>query len=213
MASTHFGFRPSANEKPLPSRGVSSTQNRSAPLSRGASLTGFHSSGRSLTRSTSTAPTSRNGSIAPFRPSPSSEGSQVPKRSSQVPRPLSRTYSVHNLEGHMTHRKSTHNSWPSQHQSLRPLDDDDNQSEDGSQFPQEDYENERPACDIEPSIDEVSPDEDDRMARRALRGITGPVKLSHTDMFTEPTPEREPEDYNLNLEDARQIPSDRDIGM
>lgn len=213
-AGIHFGFQPSANEKPPPSHGVSSTQNRSAPSSHGPSLTGFHSSSGSLP-CTSTAPTSRNSSVAPFHPSPSSEGSQVPNQSSQVSCPLSRTYSVHNLEGHtVTHpSKSTHKSWPSQHQSLHPLNDDDNQSEDGSQYHQEDHANECLACDIEPSIDEVLPDEDDRMARRVLRGINNHVKLSHTDTFTEPTPEREPEDYNLNLEGTHQIPSDRDIGM
>jgi len=141
----------------------------------------------------------------------------MPKKSFQVPRPVLRTYSVHNLQGYTPHPSEfTQNTWPSQCQSLQPLHDDDQSDDylhDGNQSPQENHENERPTCDIKPDIDEVSPDEDDRMARSALRGINSHIKLSHTNTFTDPNPEHEPEDYNLNLEDTCQIPSDRDIGM
>lgn len=115
----------------------------------------------------------------------------------------------------MTHLSQfTHNFQSSQHQSPQSLDDIDSQSDnfDGSQFPQENHENKCYACDIEPDINEISPDEDDRIARRALQGINNHIKLTRTDTFTEPTPEHEAEDYSLNLDGTRQIPSDCDIG-
>ena len=170
--------------------------------------TGLHST--SLSRGSSTAPTSHGSSVTVFHPSPSSEAFRVPKRSSQAPHPVSWTYSIHNLQ-------ATHPSQftrPSQYQS-RPLDNDVNQSGsyllDDGRFPREAYENGHPTCDIEPDIDEVSPDEDDRIARRAFRGINIHFKLSHTDTFTDPTPGHEPDDCSLHLESTHQ-PSDRDIG-
>ena len=88
-----------------------------------------------------------------------------------MPRPVSQTYSVHNLEDHMLLlNDSTHNSWP-QHQFSQPLNGGDDQSSD---YPlpdgyQEGDGNERRICD-ELTIDEISPDEDDRLARKALQG-------------------------------------------
>ena len=166
-AGTHFGLRPSINEK-------SSAQHRSTHSSRAPSIPSFHSSA-SVPRTTSKALTSRSGSVVSFRPSPSLESSHVSRRSSQVSRPISRTYSVHNLEDPSPYlSQSTHGSWPPQYQSFQPPNDGDDQSDEhslsGSQFPQEGHGNERPVCDIEPNIDEISPDEDDRMARRALQG-------------------------------------------
>ena len=108
-------------------------------------------------------------------------------------------------------------SQPSQYQSPQSFQDDGNQSDDHShnsgEFPQEVYQNERPACDIEPEIDEISPDEDDRIARRALRGINNHIKLFRTNASTDPTPEHESQDYSPNFENMRQISSDHDIGM
>ena len=66
---------------------------------------------------------------------------------------------------------------------------------------------------MEPDIDEISPDEDDRMARQALRGISNHIKLTHTNTFTDPTPEHKPEGYSLGFGDTCQIISDRDLSM
>ena len=196
---THFGFWPSAYNKPCPSYKISSVQNPSAPPSCVPGPTGLH--GISLSRSSF---------ITHLCPSISFEGSHLPMKSFQVPHPVSWTYSIHNLQGHMLHpSKFTQNS--------QPFNDDGNQSDNGlhdsSQFPQEIHGNEHSTCDIEPSIDEISPDEDNRMARRALRGINNHIKLLCTNMSTDPTPEHKSEDYSLNFEDMHQIPSDHDIGM
>ena len=110
----------------------------------------------------------------------------------------------------------TQNSQPSQYQFRPPICDDGNKSDyfhDSGQFPQEDHASGHPACDMEPDIDKISPDEDDRMARQALRGISNCIKLSRTNTFTDPTPEHEPERYSLGFGDTRQIISDRDLGM
>ncbi|KIM64571.1 hypothetical protein SCLCIDRAFT_23310 [Scleroderma citrinum Foug A] len=202
-AGTHSGFRPSANNKSLPSHDISSGKNQSAPSSHASGLAGLQST--SASHNFSRAPTD-----ALFCPSPLSEGSHVPKRFSQVPRPLSQTYSIHNLQGYTTHPSQfTHNFWSSQHQSPQSLNNVDSQSDNfnGSRFPQENHENKCYAHNIEPDINEISPDEDDRIARRVLQGINNRIKLTHTDMFTEPTPEHEAEDYSLNL-DAQCDPSD-----
>jgi len=91
------------------------------------SIASFHS-GASVPRTTSAAPTSHSDSAVSFRPSPSFENSHVPRRSSQVPRPVSRTYSVHNLEDCMPLPNDyTHNSWP-QYQFSQPLNGGDDQA-------------------------------------------------------------------------------------
>ena len=67
-SGTHFGFRPSAYDKSCPSHNTSSVQNQSAPSSCAPGLAGSH--GISL---------SCSDSVAHFCPSPSFEGSQLPK--------------------------------------------------------------------------------------------------------------------------------------
>ena len=196
-AGIHFGFRPSAYDKSRP------VQNRPTPPSCAPGPTGLR--GISL---------SCSGSVTHFCPFISFEGSHFPKKSSQVPHRVSRTYTVHNLQGQMLYPQD---SQPSQYRSPQSFQDDGNQSDNhlhnSGEFPQEIYQNERPACDIEPEIDEISPDEDDRIARRALRGINNHIKLFRTNTSTDPTPEHESQDYSPNFENTRQISSDHDIGM
>ena len=67
---------------------LSSAQHRPTPLSRAPSIASFHSCA-SVPCTTSAAPTSHSGSAVSFCLSPSFENSHVPRRSSQVPRPVS----------------------------------------------------------------------------------------------------------------------------
>ena len=157
-------------------------------------------------RGGSMAPTSQNGSMAPT--SRSGSATRVSGMSSQVLQrvrlPLTRTYSAHSLEEMICQSCDSFVSEPPPYGSCNNdnVPDDGSENLMGSQLHQADFAKYQPN---EPFIDEISPDEDELVAKKVLQGEGSNITPWEQHILT----------YILEpngLPNVCHIPNDSDIG-